>query len=66
MTLANVQNNQIKIGKFSAKEAYEITRNKICVDLIVPYVIRIKVNNENLYIKVVIMIDYVKGWFEIT
>ena len=42
VTLANVQNNQIKNGKLPSKLAEEMPWNKICVDLIVFYGIRRK------------------------
>ena len=42
MTLANVQNNQIKKNQLSARLDDEISWNEICVDLVVPYVIRRK------------------------
>ena len=35
---------------------------KLCVDLIGPQVIRIKVQKENLNLKAVTMIDPVTGW----
>ena len=49
-----------------SKEAVNITRNKLCVYLIVTYLIRIKVQKEKLNVKYVNMIYPVTGWFEIT
>ena len=40
--------------------------NKLCVNLIVNYVIRRKIQKEKFNVKVVTMIDPVTGWFEIT
>ena len=65
MTLANVQNNQIKKNQLSARFDDEISGNEICVDLVVPYVIRRKGKKENLHLKAVNIIDNVTGWFEI-
>ena len=41
-TCQRTELSKIKYGKLSAKEAEEIPRNSICVDLIVPYIIRRK------------------------
>ena len=41
-TLANIQNCQIKYGKLPANKAEEIPWNKLFLDLICPYFIRIK------------------------
>ena len=48
-----------------AKLAEEMTRNKLCVDLIEPYKIRRK-DREPLISKYVTMINPVTRWFEIT
>ena len=45
--------------------AAEIPWNKICVDIIGPYVIRCKGKKENLDLKAVTMFDPVTGWFEV-
>ena len=42
MTYTNVQNINKKYGKLPAKLAEETLWNKLCVDLIGPYRIRIK------------------------
>ena len=55
-----------KYGKLTAKEAKGIPWIKLCVDLIGPYVIRIKGKKENLNLKAVKTIDPVTGWSEIT
>ena len=44
----------------------EIPWNKLCVDLIGPFVIWRKGKKENLNIKSVMMIYPVRRWFEIT
>ena len=62
MLLANVQTGHI----LPSKEVEEIPWNKLCVDLIVPYVRIRKVREENLNLKAVKMIDPVTGWSEIT
>ena len=54
-----------KYGKLTAKEAEEIPRNKLCVDIIGPYMIRRNRKKENLNLKAVSMIYPVTGWFEI-
>ena len=54
-----------KYGKLPYKLAEEILWNKICVDLIGPYVIRRKGKKENLHLKSITMIDTVTGWFEV-
>ena len=41
-TCQREKSSNIKYGKLTAKEAEEIPRNKLCVDLIGPYVIQIK------------------------
>ena len=56
MTLANVQNNQIKYDKLPANLAEKIPWNKICVDIIGSYVIQFKGKKENLHLKAVTMI----------
>ena len=66
MTLVNVQNDQIKkYGKLPAKLAEEITWNKLCLDIIGTYLIRIIGKKENSHLKSVTAIDPVTGWFEI-
>ena len=55
-----------KYFKLPTKEAAEIPWNKLCVDLIFPYVIIRKGQRENLNLKSVTMIDPVTGWFKIT
>ena len=52
-------------GKLPAKVAEEISRNKLCVDLIGPYAIRCKGKKEKLRLKSVTMINPVTGWFEV-
>ena len=51
--------------KLQAKLSEWIPWNKICVDLIVTYVIRRKCKKENLHLKSVTMIYSVIWWFEI-
>ena len=63
-TCQRTNGSNIKYGKLLAKFAEEITRNKLCVYLIGPYVIRIKGKKENLNLKAVTIIDTVTGWFE--
>ena len=55
-----------KYGKFPDFQYEEIPWNKIFVDLIGPYVIRINVQKEKLNLKAVNVIYPVTGWFEIT
>ena len=64
MTHVNVQNG-LKKGKLPAKLADETPWNKLCVDIIGPYIIRIKVNT-TLLLKAVTMIDPITRWFEVT
>ena len=52
-------------GELPAKEAGEMPRNKICVDIIGPYVLRRKFKKENLHLKSATIIDPVTEWFEI-
>ena len=54
-----------KYRKLPAKLSEEIPWNKLCVDLIVPYILLQKGKRENLNIKSVTMIDPVTGWFEV-
>ena len=54
-----------KYGKLLAKLAEEILWNKLCVDIIGPYVIKRKFKKETLHIKVVTNIGPVTGWFEV-
>ena len=51
-------------GELTAKLAEETPWNKLCVDLIGPYKIRIK-GKDPLILKVVTMIDPVTMWFEV-
>ena len=52
-------------GKLTAKLSEETPRNKMCVDIIRPYVIRIKRKKENVQLESVTVIDPVIGWFEL-
>ena len=52
-----------KYGRLLSKLAEEIPWNKICVDIILPYLIRIKGKKENLHLKAVAVIDSATGWF---
>ena len=54
-TCQRTKQSNKKYGKLPAKLSEEIPWNKICVDLIVPYVIGIKVKKENVYLKAIIM-----------
>ena len=54
----------LKHGLLTPKEVEAIPWGKICVDLIGPYKIRRK-GNEDLILKVVTMIDPATEWFEI-
>ena len=65
VTCANVQNGKKKNDKLPAKMTEETPWNKICVDLIGPYKIRIK-GKEPLILKAVTMIHPVTRWFEVT
>ena len=56
---------KIKYSKLPAKEAEEIPWNKLCVNIIGPCVIIIKLHKEKLNLKAVTMIDPVTGWFKI-
>ena len=55
-----------KYGKVPANVAEEITRNKLCVDLIGTNYIGRKGKKDNLNFKSVTTIDPVMGWSEIT
>ena len=55
-----------KYGKLTSKEAEEIPWNKICVDIIGPFVISRKTQKDNLNLKYFIMIEPVTGRFKIT
>ena len=44
VTYQRTKQSNIKDGKLPAKEAEEITLNKLCVSIIGPYIIRRKVN----------------------
>ena len=50
-TFQDTKQSNIKHGKLTAKEAEEIPRNKLCMDIIFPYAIRRKVHKEKLNIK---------------
>ena len=54
-----------KYDKLPAKLAEEIPWNKICVDLIETYAIRLKGKKENLHIKSVTLTYPVTGCFEV-
>ena len=54
-----------KYGHLPAKEAETVPWEKLCVDLIGPYTIKRKNNEEPLVLKAVTMIDPATGWFEI-
>ena len=54
-----------KYDKLPTKLAKETPWNKICVDLILTWVINRNGKKENLHIKDSTMIDPVTGWFEI-
>ena len=56
MTLANVQNGQKK-DTLPAKYDEEIPGNKICVNIILTYLIRRKGQKENLNLKAVMAIN---------
>ena len=43
----------------------KIPWNKVCVDLIGPHAIKVKVKKEKLHLKSVTMIDPVTLWFEV-
>ena len=55
-----------KYGTLADNLVEEIPWNKLCVDLIVPYIIIIQVQKESLNLKAVTVIDPVTVWFEIT
>ena len=65
-TCQRTKRSNKKYGKLPAKEYDEIPWNKLCVDLIFPYVIIRKGQRENLNLKSVTMIDPVTVWFKIT
>ena len=65
-TCQHKKRSNIKYGNLPAKESEEIPRNKLCVYLIGPYIIRRKWQKENINIKAVTMIDHVTGWSKIT
>ena len=54
-----------KYGELPDKLSKEIPRNKLCVDLIGPYVIRRKSKKGNPQLKSVTIIESVTGWFEV-
>ena len=64
-TCPHTKQSNIKYGKLAANLTEEIPWNTVCVDLIWPYVIRIKVQKENLHIKAITILDTVTRWFEI-
>ena len=55
--------SNVKYAKLPAQLAEGIPWNKLCVGLIVPYVIPWKGKKENLYITAVTIIDPITGWF---
>ena len=55
-TFRCTKQSNIKYGKLPSKEAEKIPRNKLCVYLIGPYVIRIKENKKYINLKPVTMI----------
>ena len=65
-TFQHTKQSNIKYGKLPDKEAGEIPRNKLCVDLIGNYVIQIKGQKYDLNIKAITTIDPVPVWFKIT
>ena len=65
-TFQHTKISNIKHGKLPAKETEEITRNKLFVDLIGTYVIKINGHKEELHLKSVTVIYPVTGWFKIT
>ena len=64
--MSTYKQSNIKDGKSPDKEAEEILWNKLCVDIISPYVIRRNLQRENLNLKSVTTIDPVIGWSKIT
>ena len=56
----------MKYGKLPAKEYEEIPRNKLFVDLIRIFGMRVKGHKYTLNLKTVTIIDPVTGWFEVT
>ena len=56
-TFQSTKQSNKQYGKLPAKLAGEIPWNKICVDIIGPYVINIMGNKYNLHIKAITMID---------
>ena len=64
-TCQRTKQSNKKHGKLPAKLSEEIPWNKICVDLIGPYVIRRKGKKENLHLEALIIINTVTGWFEV-
>ena len=65
MTLANVKKIKLQIGKLLENLAKEITRNKICVDIIGTYTTQMKVQKKNPILKEVTMIITITERFEI-
>ena len=64
-TCQRTKRSNKKYSKLPAKLAEEIPWNKIFVDLIGPYTIKINGKKKNLHPKSITMIDPVTGWFEI-
>ena len=61
-TCQRTKRSNKKYGKLPANLSEEIPQNKICVDLIGPYVIQCKAKKK-LHLKAVTMIDPITGWF---
>ena len=59
-----LQRTKLSNKNLPAKESEEISRNKLCVYIIGPYVIERKGKKETLNIKAITMITTVTGWFE--
>ena len=55
-----------KYGKFTANLSKEILPNKLCVYIIVYYIIHNKGKNTDLTLKAVTILDNITKWFEIT
>ena len=55
-TCQNIKRSNKKYGKLPAKLAEEVPWNKLCVDIIVPYIVHRKGNNKNLHLKFITMI----------
>ena len=57
--------SNIKYGKLPAKESEEILWNKLCVDIIGPYIIQ-REGKKKVDLKAITIINPVMGWFKIT